>query len=1707
MFEDEVFYIGVYCERKCNYELLVRLEEEFEIDTGVVYKAFLIKEDTLSFRLKSKSEYQELEIAAFSPKMGFFRLYVKPGERPSSQNTIKPIPSWVGGYSVNVLKDSNDYCTNCYYYIVLESELKEVEVYFFAKYADTITVVRSDEPIFSAIKPFQNHCYKFNIDDDYIKENIIIQTTMFAGIADLKIKMNGVPEMNTFLLSDPFYHEIQSEKVIKVTPEDRKKSNEINKSNTGELIVCLKAYENASYNIKIVFESEIGNFQKYSYLARGREINGYLPKGKATRYRVLEFDSKSDITISMNVKKGDPKLYGYICESLPKCYFDRDRVIKELADNKLILPQEYSIGYALTIKNDINTCHQKMEKNDDVDLSCGTLAIVYCEGDEECEYMLRTTRDDIIHDLQPRMPHYQIIPYNETDYYKFVIEDESVTNVTIILNTISGNADLMLNYMDINSESLIRISQREAYLPDVITISKEKLKKTNLLGTYRISVYGSSFSSYSIYYYTKSENKGDSPKGPSVGITLETGHIIKDIYEPGTDFKVYSYDPNLSNDLDIRITLTPEKDDFYIFVLYDLKNFSFNREQPRSSEGYVWSDNFTNEVIISKTDSNYKRNAVYYIIVTSESPNISNTSYTSSFWIGATTENYPFLLYEGVPNSVTLDDKYTIQTYWYTHPNISDPFSLSLNTYYGRVDVYVDFQEIQNFESKDIAGKELDTDTAYIMIEPEVLKNKCKQINNCGIFIYIKKSSSYDAQYLIVAKSHPGNAEILANGLVRQDTVFAGDFKNYNIITDNKNLNMIYVSFLSGYGELYVNVPKDIQHMKKAKYPTRTEYDYKGSDYYTGKYINIDEEKLPDTCNTCQVLVTVYGKSLIHAQNEIEYSISYYNQARKINQNQPLRGTIEQNEIQYFNVNFGKNVENVYVSLTNINGDIDMYMNYGLEYPNMNNYTWISATLTNEFIEFDKNDNFFVSRNQTDLKGDYTIMLVGLTNSTYTLYITSHPNKIISVTDDQPASCRSDGSEPCYFRYNDFFSFGKNFYDIIITTDYLYGTGSIYANLYKETDYEIINELPSASLSDYSNVESNTRNLLKIKIDKSNKKLTEDSMILISVHCQVKCFFDLNVAKMFDSDLKFIDTNRENLFYIYKSNLKTLLVFYNWSEKNINLNAYTYTGDAKINIYANSTKYDNSLEQYVTDKTDLGIFYLKYENNPSFNQIIENKNESLTYQDIFFEVEPLTDVGFYLKLTYDQEWSKIKINKLNTFTIDKETRKLFIYFDMMDEYENVVVSVKSLNKDVKIYAYIKYASIDKSKHDTEKSTQHDYIIPSNDNYDYMGFTYSLLSQVSIKIPGVPITDNKTKFNRVLISLRAEYDTRIDVNEIKTDILVSPKVNGLSITEAEQSKLIFSVMDKDKKDFTIYDLKKKMPSDDLLVIEISNCYGDVKFKLSNILTSSPDTKFIVHNEEVNAGRKTIMVNLDNYKEEDFYLTLRPKESKNKQCKDENGEYICDSKTETLIYYFTTTKDTYQNSFVMNRGVLTYELYDSDSIFLNWGKILSSINDVVITLNSDYYIFISEDENDFPYMDSICYLSRMSPAENKYKITQNFKTSSIISGLQSKKKYFINVMAKTSSNEILAYRPIEILFESKGVPTYIMFMIGILVIGLIYLIFFFYKKYKLTKKVLEYEVNDVRNMSSIPRTDTEMKNVIKSVENKKYAVLGGNRDESV
>lgn len=278
--------------------------------------------------------------------MSPYKVYISDKVNPSSSNSMQIIPSWIGGYYASVSKQSSHFCFNCTYFVLIEAENELAEVFFTVKYEDSFSKVNPQDPIFSTLKPFRRHCYSFDVDEKYKNEDIIVQTTLFSGSANLLVKPWLEPKNRTdFQLS----RDINSEDILILTPQMR--NDPINNTDTGSIYFCLRGYDYTSYLLKIFFVSQTESLQKFNFLFSGVKINNYLPKDLVTRHRITDFTIDSDIFFDMKVLSGNPQFYGYVCEEARKCFFTKEtlEILSNIFYNDII-----NIKY-LTIQNKVKT--------------------------------------------------------------------------------------------------------------------------------------------------------------------------------------------------------------------------------------------------------------------------------------------------------------------------------------------------------------------------------------------------------------------------------------------------------------------------------------------------------------------------------------------------------------------------------------------------------------------------------------------------------------------------------------------------------------------------------------------------------------------------------------------------------------------------------------------------------------------------------------------------------------------------------------------------------------------------------------------------------------------------------------------------------------------------------------------------------------------------------------------------------------------------------------------------------------------------------------------------------------------------------------------------------------------------------------------------------------------------------------------------------
>ena len=157
-------------------------------------------------------------------------------------------------------------------------------------------------------------------------------------------------------------------------------------------------------------------------------------------------------------------------------------------------------------------------------------------------------------------------------------------------------------------------------------------------------------------------------------------------------------------------------------------------------------------------------------------------------------------------------------------------------------------------------------------------------------------------------------------------------------------------------------------------------------------------------------------------------------------------------------------------------------------------------------------------------------------------------------------------------------------------------------------------------------------------------------------------------------------------------------------------------------------------------------------------------------------------------------------------------------------------------------------------------------------------------------------------------------------------------------------------------------------------------------------------------------------------------------------------------------------------------------------------LEDPNYVSQNTDANYTVFYSSKKQDYELMESVCYLVQNTKREFGHTNLTHLNVE-----LESNKIYYINVLANLPENQQYAYSPIEIINTGKEFSILVPILGLILIILFGFALFYLYSKYSSTKKRLDYEMQDVRNMASISKSDEQVNDIQKKRQTSKYATL--------
>ena len=1872
---DDVLYIGVYCQFKCRYHLNIKESTESELILGQYNFITLQPHETINYKLFIDKEFEELNVVAFSNN-GKFRIFMNK-KAPSSQNTFNVIPSWSNGYVFQVKKENpQQYCTKCYYHIVVHNDGEETinSLTLYSNFPDKIFNLKPEILLYDAVERRSKKCYSFDITPAQKKEKLIIQTNMYSGSLYLSIDGWAYTERKV-VISFPFIntekdlHRIDSELFYLLEEEDFKKFDENNpefKNKNSKLHFCYYSVPESSYSINVYFLSRLESIQnqnKANILTPSKRIRTYLLKGQMMKYELIGFNLEkkgveTNITLTTTKVLGATKMYAYFCEE-EVCLINKNIIASLNTSGNLL--SAYQRDYEtdlLYIPYEKNKCYKKPKitlKNQNI-IDCTPIVGVLCETPNEnglCVFDIQLNINEVPLMMTPKQMYYGSIPIGKTDYYRIRITDVNIHSLVVVLNSESGDAELLLfkqseNQLLTKDGRLISLSYHDDYIPDVIRITPQRLNQEDIVGDYIVKVQATCYSNYNLYYYVlynkeKTED-GKTIKLPEVTMNIEIGQVITDYFPNDIRYKIYSFTP-VSEKSNLKVFLDRVNVDFTMYIYSDISTFKIlqmyeidknNPQEPIT--GYDWKSQGNNEINLLQSDPKFKIGHMYYIIIAPNLPKeptllnalieffrrfpfqynqteIIEKKAPIKFYLGVTEINEQITISEGIPHTLTLDKNYNGQNYFYEHNDINQEFELDINVIMGKIDIFIDISEINEAVIQKWNIDETKNDIQYsgsmiyklginknfesIVINKEYLQKNKYDDNSIKLYFYIRRSKSsvddnQECKYTIIQKGSSTKGMLIQPGLVKKSRIFKGQ-KHFYIIEEvkkRKSGGVINVNFNGGSGNVFVKVPK-VPESKNIRFPSIADYEYRGDMVYSGKIVKIPSEvyeRLNSANPSLQILITVEGgvgsqneqEENLLKKEEIYYSISYSNDPKMISQNEPYDGYIAKGEIQYYSFYFDENVKNIYFGLYNMDGDADMYLNYGLSLPTPTLNDWKTNDLSHEYIDLNLDNEFFQKNNYDSLSGYYTLLIEGFTNTSFSLFVSTHTQRVLPLRNNRPVvcTCRTKG-EKCFLRYNEVFdkenkAKGILNNNIIFTTNYLYGNGKMYTKLYKDSEIHGENFyklFPDEKNYELSNKESNQRNYMKMKIQES--KYSEDSAILMTFICEEKTQVDISATILRHySSVDYLQENKENVFFVGKNpknnekveqpDLK--LYFYNFffNRRDFIYSIHSYVGDAHFKIYYNDSHWDIAKQKEIFEYKLFKEFDVLSSNEDSKDNIevynpytkdyfgVITNQEYQGHQSFVFQVLPKGEFGFYIQCNYEKDWNEISLEKSKGYGV--RGNKFYGYFDITEEYGDLEISL-SIEKNIFISAdlYVKINIVDTSKRLKVKEGQnanqmsiYHYSYPSEQNYDYHVPTDDVLGTLALNInnlPKIKQNEKSTKFVRALIYVRLneenfepihpygprdgrgrdhhgprpwEQDER-DLPVI--NILVTPGFQNVKYVDANPNEYYFSNLTyssspyKNAIESKIYTLRVENDDDDLLIIEISSCTGAYEVSITDVLDNAGEEKTdkdIELIEKNKNGKKVIYI--QNLKSKVYYLTIRSKmddficqlrygkkhhfRRKGKKIKNafnETKEEIpknCSNNLVYLMYYHSVKK--HKTFFTVDETMnklLLHTPYGKGKIKIHVPKIIKKdINNNNITIEDyKFDIFATKNERYYKRMGSVCFLSQFKnySEDTIFKIEDVKHEGNkylIVSGLGYRQKYYINILAQsTTSKELIAFSPF-VMWTGGYLPFPIWqtaLVSNIIIIILVILLVIFIRKYCGAKEELKIIKGD-----TLPKTESEV-----------------------
>ena len=557
----------------------------------------------------------------------------------------------------------------------------------------------------------------------------------------------------------------------------------------------------------------------------------------------------------------------------------------------------------------------------------------------------------------------------------------------------------------------------------------------------------------------------------------------------------------------------------------------------------------------------------------------------------------------------------------------------------------------------------------------------------------------------------------------------------------------------------------------------------------------------------------------------------------------------------------------------------------------------------------------------------------------------------------------------------------------------------------------------------------------------------------------------------------------------------------------MNFQIKSLLGKADIHVYINDTetnyKFSDDKEREMSKENYFHISDFNIDNYYDEKQNYYGKVlKEYGYKNyLYFEIKPVEDCLINIILNYDNEMFKIPLNKEVIGVV--KNFNYYGYFDFLPETEEVIVTLISFEKKANFNIFLKVNIINRNiKNDENKK----YSMASSKNYDLRGTTDPLTSAMSFRIKNAPKDVQKEPMiTRILINVYSD----IYKSDQKIKILVAPVMNNINRIKPEQKLYYFSAIENIRTDKTLFLLKNRNKENNLMIIEISSCKGNFEYTLTDFPPLGTESYTHLKQKETKSniysfnGKKIIVIR--NCEMKEYYLMIFGKKNELDFFIDENDEN--NAPVDILFYYYTIKENEFK--YLATPDSMIYDIENNyKSIIVKLPELRN--RDIFGKENNisdlNFTVIISTDKNDYDYMESTCYLTKL---KQKREIKNEFNYLNVeinqenkiikISGFNKGETYYINILAKNElTGEIITYRPIimNTYAEVKTVKIVVIVILSILILVFLYIAFYVYRKYRLQKSQLEEQKSEEKPKDSIVQKLKNLSKINLNIFKKKY-----------